>query len=181
VGARGVAQRRATLGEVVDRVEETTVGLARAREELAVRVANAADGVHDNERRDNHVARSLRPRSDAALHRVLHPGGFADGAARAGADRPFGDVGPRGVAGARRVVGGGPARLPATAEIEDDRGGYDRHDAGGTDGETAAALAQPAHHAVRRAEAVRRPAGEEDGMDALDQVAGVERVDLARS
>src|SRR2546427_422434 len=86
------------------------------------------------------------------------------------------------VARAVGVVGGGPA-VRATArgevEIEDDGGGHDGHDAGGADGKPAAAFPRPAHHAIRRAEPVGRAAGEEDRVHVADEVARVQRVELA--
>src|SRR5207302_1585063 len=83
-----------------------------------------------------------------------------------------------------------PSRLLSTAfrlppgskvEVEDHRGRYDGHDAGRSHGQAPPPFPQPAHHAVRRAETVGRAAGEQDRVDAVDQVAGVQRVELACS
>src|SRR5438067_2756736 len=64
-------------------------------------------------------------------------------------------------------------------EVEDHRGRYNGHDAGGPHRQAAPALLEPAHHAVRRAETIGRAAGEQDRVDAVDEVTGVQRVDLA--
>src|SRR6266581_2638918 len=45
----------------------------------------------------------------------------------------------------------------------------------------ARALFEPAHHAIRGAEPIGGAAGEQNGVDAVDHVAGVQRVELAGS
>src|SRR3989449_10899401 len=65
----------------------------------------------------------------------------------------------------RSVIGAGPAVGAAArgeVEIEDDGGGHDGHDAGGADGETAAAFPQPPYHARRRAHPLSPAAPVED-------------------
>src|SRR5207247_1837688 len=78
-----------------------------------------------------------------------------------------------------------PARIapPARAETgsEDPGGRSARHGARRADGEATAPLAQPAHHAVRRAQPVSRAAGEQDGVDVPDEVARIEGIELARA
>src|SRR5207253_2963686 len=79
------------------------------------------------------------------------------------------------------------ARAPARTaparqvEVEDHRGRYDRHDAGGPHRQAAPALLEPAHHAIRGAESEGGAAGEQNGVDAVDHMAGVQRVELAGS
>src|SRR5439155_140114 len=90
-------------------------------------------------------------------------------AARAPADRPFDDVGRGGRAGAVGVVRRRPAVRLAPGrqvEVEDHRGWYDRHDAGGPHRQAAPALLEPAHHAIRGAESEGGAAGEQNGVDA---------------
>ena len=74
----------------------------------------------------------------------------------------------------------GPDLPVAEAEIEQDRGRHDRHlpDA---DREADPLLFQVAHDPGRGVEAEGRAAGEQDGVDLLDAVHGVEKIGLARA
>src|SRR5207253_2126649 len=117
-------------------------------------------------------------------HRGARSERFPDGGARPGADAALRDLARRGRAGAIRVVRDGPAiRLASRGqvEVEDHGSGNDGDHAGRTHRQAAPALPQPAHHAVRGAEPVRRTAREENRVHAIDQVMGVERVQLART
>src|SRR6266571_4673623 len=94
----------------------------------------------------------------------------------------FGEVRNSIVARAIGVVRAGPPkRFPRIAQIEDHSGGNDRDGTLVADGQAATALAQPAHHAVGRTQAERRATGEQNRVDALDEVPGIHHVELARA
>ena len=93
--------------------------------------------------------------------------------------------GVRGLAPDRRAtqcgVGpGGRAGGPAPAEVEDRRGGHDRHHSRRADLEAAALFLQPRLHAARRRQPVGAAAGEDDGIHGGDQRGRVQGVGLVR-
>ena len=161
-------------------------GDRRDRAELAVhlgpqpvrqargRVDRRADGVEHHERGHRRAAvehRAGRP------HPALPA---ADDGARSRPDDALGDrpVG-RGVVGGRTGRRGrADAERPSATEVEHDGGGHDRHHAAGHREPDARRL-EAGHHAVGRGEAVRRAAGEHDGVDALDGRVRAEQVGLA--
>ena len=115
------------------------------------------------------VADALRRRADAALQAVLHRPYLGDGRARAGADAPLGDASAlRGKAGAIAAFGGGTDVGAADVEVEQD-GAADDGDGRAGVGEADAALFEVAHDAGADVEAVGAAAGEEDGVDLLDE------------
>src|SRR5437870_4914772 len=180
------AERGAPPGEMRQRIHERAVRAARPREDRPRGVEDVADRVQHHQRTDDDVAAARGPGSHAALRGGARPQRLTDGSSRARADRPFRNLAlpRRGGASAVRVVRRRPAvRLASGGEIEveDHRGRHDRHDAGGPHRQTAPAFLEPAHHTIRRAETVGRATGEQDGVDAVDEVAGVQRVELAGS
>ena len=166
------------------RVGECAVRRARPREDRPRAVEDVADRIQHHQRADDDVAAARGPASYAALHGGARSERLPDGGSRARADRPFDDVGRGGRAGAVGVVRRRPAVRLAPGrqvEVEDHRGRYDRHDAGGPHRQAAPALLEPAHHAIRGAESEGGAAGEQNGVDAVDHMAGVQRVELAGS
>src|SRR5439155_120429 len=141
-------------------------------------------GIENYERAHHHVARAGRPGPDAPFHRAARTERLADRRPGAGAHRSFGNRRRRGGAGAVGIVGTRPAvrlRSRRQVEVEDHGGRDDRDHSRRPDGEAAASLLEPAHHAVRRAQAVRRAAGEQHRVDVAHQMARVEGVELART
>ena len=72
---------------------------------------------------------------------------------------------------------------PAESEVEQDRGGHDRHDVVGLrpDRQAHVPLGEPVDDAAGGGEAVRASAGEADRVDALHEVGRGEQVGLARA
>jgi hypothetical protein len=169
------AERRRSRGQTADRVRKPALGGPRARQHRARRVPHVSHRVGHHQRADDDDALLCGPRPHAALHRPLDAEDLADGGAGPDAHRPSATSRPR-PAGEVALFGTGPPAWPGSRSkmtAADDR-----------DGEPARtrkprALAQPSHHAVRGAEAERGAAGQEDGVGATDQMAGVERVQLA--
>src|SRR5213079_3298445 len=171
------AERGAPPGEMRQRVGECAVGRARPREDRPRAVEDVADRIQHHQRADDDVAAARGPASYAAFHGGARSERLPDGGSRARADRPFDDVGRGGRAGAVGVVRRRPAVRLAPGrqvEVEDHRGRYDRHDAGGPHRQAAPALLEPAHHAIRGAESEGGAAGEQNGVDAVDHMAGVQ-------
>src|SRR6266550_4387575 len=128
------AERGAPPGEMRQRVGECAVGRARPREDRPRAVEDVADRIQHHQRADDDVAAARGPASYAAFHGGARSERLPDGGSRARADRPFDDVGRGGRAGAVGVVRRRPAVRLAPGrqvEVEDHRGRYDRHDAGG--------------------------------------------------
>src|SRR5207244_10713205 len=129
------------------------------------------------ERPDDHPADVHARRADAAAHRPRPAVQLAHAGAGAGADAALGHR----AAGrdARRL----PAHLPrrpgatvADVEVEEERAGHVRHDAGS--GRVPAALGlEPAHHAPDRLPAEPAAAAEHDTVDGADEVTGVQVVE----
>src|SRR6266852_3688318 len=166
------------------RASASPAAWARASRAMRSSVALVATTASVVLRAVDDVAAARGPASYAALHGGARPQRLPDGGSRARADRPFDDVGRGGRAGTVGVVRRRPAVSLAPGgqvEVEDHRGRDDRHDAGGTHRQAAPALLEPAHHAVGGAEPVGRAAREQDRVDAVDYVAGVQRVELAGS
>src|SRR5882672_11502079 len=110
----GVAEWRAAFREVAKTVDA-------AGNDVPARVPNVADGIHHDERRDDHLPKLGRPRPQPCRNHVFEAGGLAARGSTAHTDAPLGEVGGRGIARAIGIVGAGPTqRLPSIAEIEDD-------------------------------------------------------------
>src|SRR5882762_11950920 len=116
-----VAERRAAGGQILQAVDELAVRSATRGDELPARVADVADGVHDDQRRDDHITEARRPRPDPRGDHLFDPGRLATRGAATHADAPVRVVGGRVVARLICIVSARPTqRLPSIAEIEDD-------------------------------------------------------------
>src|SRR5690349_830595 len=186
------AKRRRPARQVRERVDQRTVGPARTRQDLPGTIHDVPDGVHDDEGADGDVATPPtpptpsggRPRAHPAFHRGARSERLPNGGARSRADAALGDIRRRGRAGPIGVVRDGPAvRLAARGqiEVEDHCRGDDGHDPRRPYRQPAPALAQPAHHTVRGAQAVGGSTGEENRVYAIDQMMGVEGIELPRA
>src|SRR6266850_3288996 len=163
----GVAEWRAAFREVAKTVDA-------AGNDVPARVPNVADGIHHDERRDNHLPKLGRPRPQPCRNHVFEAGGLAARGSTAHTDAPLGEVGGRGIARAIGIVGAGPTqRLPSIAKIEDDGRRNDGNRPLIPNLQPPAPFTQPAHHTVRGAQTQRRAAGEENRIDALDEVARI--------
>src|SRR5882762_2509925 len=116
-----VAERRAAGGQILQAVDELAVRSATRGDELPARVADVADGVHHDQRRDDHITEARRPRPDPRGDHLFDPGRLATRGAATHADAPVRVVGGRVVARLICIVSARPTqRLPSIAEIEDD-------------------------------------------------------------
>ncbi len=73
-----------------------------------------------------------------------------------------------------------PGLIAAIAEIGEDGAGHDRHRER-PHADAALARRQPRAHGPRGVQAERRPAGEHDRVDAVDQAGGVEQIGFGRA
>ncbi len=146
--------------------EQPTVGGERRADRV-----DRDEGAHRHPRRE-HGAR----RPDAAAQ----PAGAGSGP---GADTPFVHraVARREVGGPTLVRAGVVTPRPGPPEVEEDRGRDDRHDLTGSwAGRPATTLVgERRDDAVRGGQAVGAAARQDDGVDGVDEVAGVEQVGLA--
>jgi hypothetical protein len=118
--------------------------------------------------------------SDTTRHCVLAPAPLPDGRPRSGAAPT--DL-ERVVAFAHDcggiALGGARATRTRLEEIEDRGSGDDGHGSPGC-GIAAPSLREVPHHPVGRRQSERRPAGEHDGVDLVDDATRLEQRELAR-
>src|SRR5436190_2478962 len=111
---RGVAERRAALGEVAKTVDA-------AGNDLPARVSHIPDRIHHHQRADDYVAKPRRPGADAGRNHLLDSRSLAARGPATHADSAVRIVGGRVVARAVGVIRARPTqRLPSVAKIEDD-------------------------------------------------------------
>src|SRR6266550_19965 len=172
---RGVAERRPAFGEVAKTVDATG-------NDLPARVSHIPDRIDDNQYADNDITELRGPGSDPRRHHLLEARRFAAGSTATHADTPVGVVGAGIVTRAVGIVGARPTQgLPSIAEIEDDGRWHDGNRPLIPNLQPPTPFTQPAHHTVRGAQTQRRATGEENRIDALDEVARIHDVELARA
>ncbi len=131
-------------------------------------------GIHHDDRA--HPGTAFQQRRGCAHSPFENPGPGAD--ARAGTAHSEG--GPGGSGRGVPELRGGPRAPGAHRQVEDHRGGHDRHRAAGHR-HTAALFLEPRHHAVGGRQPVGAAPGEDDGVDVADAVGRVEQVGLPAS
>ena len=143
------------------------------------RVDHAARCVHDGDRSDRDDRSTEFECRRCHSNPALHPSCTST---RARTDRSAPNTANTcGTGGAFAKRGPRPIGKDATStEIKDHGCRYDRHHLVRVrpDGNPELSLFEIRHHAVRSGQPVRAPAGEADGMDSVDEVAGVECIGL---
>src|SRR6185436_2068089 len=165
------------------RIGDVTVRVACARDHGAVRgvddVADRVDG--DDGADDQAVRQGDRRGSDPRLHRHAAAANLADRRAGARADVSFSDRTAGGSAGSLiATLRCRPRLVSAEPEVEQDRRRHDGNDTG-AGLEADVLFLEVLHDALRRVEAKRAAAGEDNRVHALDEIGGIEQVGLARA
>jgi hypothetical protein len=185
-----IAGRGISRPQQPPRIGETaTVRRAHSGEHPSRRgIDDVAYGIHRDERRDNRpVCQRHRGCSESALHRTPRPRQLADGRARSGADVAFGDR--TGTCRRRRAIAAlrirPNLRVPSDSEIDEDCRGHDRNvDRADRvfpelELESHVAFVEVAHHAAGRVESERTAAGQDDRVNLLHAVDGIEEIRFA--
>src|SRR5690625_400466 len=145
-------------------------------------IDHISDGVDGDDRAyDQAIGEGDRGGPESAFHRAVPPSELPDGRPGAGTDTPLGDrAGARALGGAISTLGGRPdLGSSSNPEVEEDRACDDRYirDPGRV---ADPPLFEVSDDALRCIESEGAATREDDGMDFLDGVDGIEEVSLPR-